>query len=80
MITSVSIHHQLDIEITRWKNIKYGYMDIYYMDSKSMWKEWNQYTNTPNLFSVNICHMKMRLYLRNVYLVKENEEKHYVHT
>ena len=30
----------------------------------------------PVFFSVSICHMKTRLYLGNLYLMKENEEKH----
>ena len=35
-------------------------------------------TNTPfpNLFSVTTCQMKTRPYLGNLYLMKENEEKH----
>ena len=33
-------------------------------------------TPFPNLFSVATCHMKTRPYLGDLYLMKENEEKH----
>ena len=33
-------------------------------------------THFPNLFSVTTCLMKTRPYLGNLYLMKENEEKH----
>ena len=32
------------------------------------------------IYSVIRCHMKTRPYVRNLYLMKENEEKHQRHT
>ena len=33
-------------------------------------------TPFPNLFSATICHMKMKPYLENLHLMKENDKNH----
>ena len=44
------------------------------------WLDWKYHfrmnTAFSSLFSVTTCHMKTRPYLGNLYLMKENEEKH----